>query len=120
MQQSALWFDHIFDAIGASIQSAGGMKRVAAKLWPTLDSTSATARLRSSINIEHAQKLDPEELSMIVRLAKEAGDSSIMEYLAREHGYEIKPLAPEEAKRQERRVRRLALLEELKRLEDIE
>ena len=120
MQQSTLWFDHIFDAIGASIQAAGGMKRVAAKLWPTLDSTSATARLRSSINPEHAQKLDPEELSMIIGLAKDAGDHSIMEYLGRERGFDVKALAPEDAKKLERRTRRLALLEELKRLEDEE
>lgn len=120
MNQSTLWCESILDAIGAAVQAAGGTKRVASKLWPALDSTSATARLRGCLNADHAQKLDPEEFSMIVRLAKEAGDNSIMDFLAREHGYEIQPLSPEEAKKQAKRVRRLALLEELKRLEDEE
>ena len=118
--QQALWHETIFDSLGSAVQAAGGPKRVAARLWPTLDSTSATARLRSSLNPEHAQKLGPEETSMIIRLAREAGDNSIMEFLAREHGYELKPLAPAEAKKRAKRVRRLALLEELKQLEDEE
>jgi hypothetical protein len=57
---------------------------------------------------------------MILRLAMEAGDASVMEYLARELGCEIKVLSPAEAKKRARRVRRLALLDELKRLEDEE
>jgi hypothetical protein len=120
VQQSTLWFDTLLDAVGAAVQAAGGVKKVASQLWPTLDSTSAAARLRGALNPEHQQKLGVEELSMVMDLAKDAGDHSIMEYLAREHGYDVKPLAPEEAKRQERRVRRLALLAELARLEDEE
>lgn len=120
MQQNALWHDTIFDALGGAVQAAGGTKRVAGKLWPTLDSTSATARLRSSLNPEHAQKLDPAELLAIARLGKDAGDNSLMDFLARELGYEVKPLAPADAKKRAKRVRRLALLEELKRLEDEE
>jgi hypothetical protein len=118
--QQVLWHDTIFDALGAAVQAAGGTKRVAGKLWPTLDSTSATARLRGCLNPDHAQKLCPEELLAVMRLGKEAGDNSAMEFLARELGYELKPLSPGEAKKRAKRVRRLALLEELKRLEDEE
>lgn len=120
MQQSALFFDSIFDALGAAVQAAGGTKRVASKLWPTLDSTSATARLRGCLNPEHQQKLCPEELLAIARMGKEAGCNAAMQYLARDLGYEIKPLTPAETKKQIKRARRLALLEELKRLEDEE
>jgi hypothetical protein len=120
MEQTALWYENFFDAIGAAVQAAGGTKRVAGKLWPTLDQTTAAARLRGCLNVDHAQKLDPDELLAISRLAREAGDNSIMEFQARELGYELKPLAPEEAKKRVKRVRRLALLEELKRLEDEE
>lgn len=120
MQQSALWHETIFDSIGAAVVAAGGPKRVASKLWPTLDSSSASARLRGCLNPDHAQKLDPAELLTIARFAKDAGDNSLMEFLARELGYEVKPLAPVEAKKRAKRVRRLALLDELKRLEDEE
>lgn len=117
MQQD-LWHDTIFDALGAAVQAAGGAKKVAARLWPALDSTSANARLRAGLNPDHAQKLCMLEVLMILRLAMEAGDASVMEYLARELGCELKVLSPVEAKKRARRVRRLALLDELKRLED--
>jgi hypothetical protein len=118
--QHELWHDTIFDALGAAVQAAGGAKKVAAKLWPALDSTSANARLRAGLNPEHAQKLCLLEVLMILRLAIDAGDASVMEYLARELGCEIRVLSPIEAKKRAKRVRRLALLDELKRLEDEE
>ena len=119
MQQD-LWHDTIFDALGAAVQAAGGAKKVASKLWPSLDSTSANARLRAGLNPDHAQKLCLLEVLMILRLAMEAGDSSVMQYLARELGCELKVLSPAEAKKRAKRARRLELLEQLKRLEDEE
>lgn len=119
MQQD-LWHDTIFDALGAAVQAAGGAKKVASKLWPALDSTSANARLRAGLNPEHAQKLCLLEVLMILRLAMEAGDASVMQYLARELGCELKVLSPGEAKKRAKRARRLELLDQLKRLEDEE
>lgn len=116
MNQTTLWHDTFLDAIGSAVQAAGGIKRVATKLWPTLDASSATARLRGCLNPDHQQKLDPDELVAIARLAKEAGDSSVMEFLARTLGYEIKPLAPAEARKVARLARIEYLHEELGRL----
>ena len=87
MHQPALFHDSIFDALGTAVQAAGGVKKVSAALWPTLDTASATARLRGALNPDHAQKLCPLELMSIARLAKAAGDHSVMQYLARELGY---------------------------------
>jgi hypothetical protein len=120
MQQSTLWHDTIFDALGGAVQAAGGTKRVAAKLWPTLDVSTAAARLRAGLNPDHAQKLDPDEQRLIARMGKEAGDHSVMEFLARDLGYEIKPLKAADSKRRARRARKLALLAEIRRLEDEE
>lgn len=55
---------------------------------------------------------------LISKLAWEIGFHGIMEYQARELGYEIVPISPSEVKKQAKRARRLALLEELKRLEE--
>jgi hypothetical protein len=118
--QQVLWHDTIFDALGAAVQAAGGTKRVASKLWPALDETSASARLRAGLNPDHAQKLCLEEMLMIARLAGGAGDTSVMNFLGRELGFEVKPLSPGDAKKRAKRARRLALLDELKRLEDEE
>jgi len=117
VQQGELWHDNILDAIGAAVQAAGGFKVVAGRVWPTLDPSTATTRLRASLNPDHAQKLCPEELLLVARLAKDAADSSIMNFLARELGYQVEPLSPAETKKRAVRVRRLALLDELKRLE---
>jgi hypothetical protein len=118
MQQTELWHDTIFDALGACVQSAGGVKTVAARLWPAMDSTSAAARLRAALNPEHAQKLDLEELILLAKLARDAGDGALMNFLGRELGYEVKALSQADAKKHARRARKLALLEELRRLED--
>lgn len=112
MQQSALWHDTIYDALGTAVQAAGGNKRVSARLWPNIDSSSAQARLRSSLNTDHVQKLDLDEFVVIARIGKESGDHSVMEYLARELGYEIKPLAAAETKKRERKARRRWHLEQ--------
>jgi len=120
MEQATFWHDTIFDALGTAVKVAGGTKRVASKIWPTLDSTTAHSRLRAGLNPEHAQKIDLDEMIAIARLGREAGDHSVMELLGRELGYEVKPLAAGEAKKKAKRSRRLALLEELKRLEDEE
>jgi hypothetical protein len=120
VQQAELWHDTILDALGAAVQAAGGVKKVSGRLWPTLDSVSSAARLRGALNPDHAQVLKPDELLHIGRLAREFGDSSVMNFLAREWGYAVEPLAPEQAKKRAKVTRRKALLDELRRLEDDE
>jgi len=119
MLQTDLWHDSILDALGSAVRAAGGPGTVAKKLWPAIEESSRTARLRACLNPDHAQKLDPEEFVLIGKLARNAGDNSLMEFLAREWTYEQpKPISPAEAKKLAKRARRLALLEELKRLEE--
>jgi hypothetical protein len=116
MLQTELWHDTIFDALGASVRAAGGVKKVAGSLWPALDPSSASSKMRSSLSAEHAQKLDLAELVLIMRLAKESGDDSIMQFLARELGYELRSLAPAAAKKRARKQRISTLLAEAARL----
>jgi hypothetical protein len=119
VQQAALWHDTVWDAIGAAVQAAGGVKKVAGHLWPTLDATSAAARLRAALNPEHAQKLGPDELLLVAELARQAGDHSLMSFFSRELAYDApQPLDPEQAEKRVRTARRKALLEELMRLDD--
>jgi hypothetical protein len=94
MNQRVLFHDSIYDALGGAVQAAGGVKRVSAALWPALSTEVAAARLRSGLNPEHAQKLCPSEVLHVARLAREAGDHSVMQYLAAELGYRIEPVSP--------------------------
>lgn len=116
MNQGELWHDSIFDALGTAVNAVGGRKAVAGRMWPNLDATSGAARITACINPDHAQKLCPSELVLLARLAKDAGDHSIMTFLARELGYEVKPLSGAEAKKRAKKVRRAALLAELAQL----
>jgi hypothetical protein len=122
-EQVRLWHDSIEDAIGTSIQALGGAKKVAELLWPVLARNkpqTAYTRLRHCLNAEKSEKLDPDEVLTIARAAALLGEHSIMQYMARELGYEISPLPGDEKQKRARRERRLELLDELKRLEDEE
>jgi hypothetical protein len=118
--QVPLWHDSIEDAIGTAVQSLGGAKKVAELLWPVLARNkpqTAYTRLRHCLNPDKAEKLDPDELLDIARAAALIGEHSIMKYLARELGYSLTPLKPNEIEKRARRERVSALLEELKRLQ---
>lgn len=116
VQQSDLWHDTIYEALAATVAAAGGPKRVAPKIWPAMDQTSAITRLRTSIDPNHAQKLCLEELILLGKLGRDVGDNSLMAFLARELGCEVKPLAPAEAKKKAKKARVSVLLAEFARL----
>jgi hypothetical protein len=118
--QQVLWHDTLDDATGAAVQAAGGVKKVAGKLWPALDSETGSAKLRACLNPEQAQKLSLAEWLLIGKLSREAGSNDLMEFLGRELTNEVKPLTSHESKKRAKRARRLVLLDELKRLEDDE
>jgi|SRR6185312_967639 len=121
MQQTELpWHDSIFDAVRGAVAAAGGTGTVAKKLWPAMAEESRTAKLRTSLSEDHAQKLDLDEFLMIAELARSAGDLSIVNFLSRRLDFEFKAISSADAKKRARRARRVALLEELKRLEDDE
>lgn len=96
MQQMALYHDSIFDALGADIAAAGGVKKVAGMLWPGIEPSLAATRLRACLNPEHAQKFDPQEVLQIKRLAQEAGSSATVQYEAQQLGYVVTWVEPED------------------------
>ena len=96
MNQKDLWYDTIYDALGADIAAAGGFKVVAGKLWPSESTTLATAKLRNAINPEQPHKLCPDEVLQIKRLAQEAGSSATVQYEAGQLGYVCTWVAPED------------------------
>jgi hypothetical protein len=108
MNQQQLFFEHIFDALGADIVAAGGFKVVASKLWPAEALTTSTARLRNALNPEQAQKLCPSEVLQIKRLAYEVGSTATVDYEAAQLGYECNWISPEdEAAKLDREIRDL-------------
>lgn len=119
-EQVALFHDSISDALGAAIGAAGGWKVVAGKLWPAMKPEAAYTRLKHSLNEDRAEKLSPEEAMLVARLGRDAGCHAVMEFQARELGYELRPLTPAESKKRAKKARVSALLAELARLAEDE
>lgn len=86
--QTELFHESIYDAIGSAIQTLGGAKKVACMLWPSLKSESGYTRLKHALSDDFPEKLSPTELLLIAARAKEKGDHSVMRFLAAELGYE--------------------------------
>jgi len=96
VNQTSLFHDSIYDALGADVAACGGIKKVAGLLWPTIEPSIANARLRSGLNPEHAQKLCAEEILHIKRLAREANSSATVDYEAQQLGYAVTWIDPED------------------------
>ena len=86
--QSELFHESIYDAIGSAIQALGGAKKVAGLLWPSLKTESGYTRLKHCLSDDFPEKLSPTELLLVAARAKEKGDHSVMRFLAAELGYE--------------------------------
>jgi hypothetical protein len=122
LNQTALFHDTIYDALGADISAAGGFKTVAGKLWPAESPTTGAAKLRNAINPDQPHKLCPDEVLQIKRLAKDAGSFATVMYEARELLFEPQWIQPEdEASRLQKRAADLMeqLQRELKRSNDL-
>lgn len=115
-EQVALFHDCFCDAIGSAVQAIGGAKRASALLWPAMKPETAYTRLRHCLGEEFPEKLSPDEVLLLARHARTAGDHSVMQYLALELGYEVRPYDPDEAKARAKKARKAALLAELSRL----
>jgi hypothetical protein len=94
--QGQLFFDSIYDAMGSAILAAGGYKKVAGKLWPSLKSETAYARLKNALDETKAEKLALCEVMNILRMAAENGDSSVLSYVAGEFGFGLVEVNPKD------------------------
>lgn len=89
--------EHLHEALIEAVKACGGTKRVAALLWPAKAAQNLEAarrHLANCLNPECAEKLSLEELMLVVRTAREAGDHTVMRFLAEALSYaEPEPVA---------------------------
>jgi len=91
----AAFHEDIYDAIGAAVQALGGPKKVAGMLWPNKKLDTAYAHLKNCLRDDKAEKLDPHEVLIIGKMAKDVGEHAIAEYGNDFMGYEPpKPQSP--------------------------
>ena len=102
MDQPPLFVESIYDALRAITQHLGGAKTVGARLWPAKSVDDARKHLLDCLNPERNEKLDPEQVVLLFRLAREANFHVAKHWFDAETGYQpSKPMDPvEEESRQ--------------------
>ena len=95
MDQPPLFVESIYDALKAIVGCLGGPKTVGARLWPAKSVDDARRQLLDCLNPDRNDKLDPEQVVLLFRLAREAGFHVAKHWLDTETGYEpSKPIDP--------------------------
>lgn len=85
------------DALIECVKVCGGSKVVGAALWPARGVEVAQRYLLSCLNADRAEKLAPEEVLHIMRLARERGSHVGMQYVAASMGYSMPtPVEPKD------------------------
>lgn len=99
--QLSMFHESISDALKEVIQHAGGTKSVACKLWPEKSPDSANRTLSDCLNENRAEKLSPDQFLFLIRLGREIGCHSAINFINREGGYsDPQPIEPEDEKAQ--------------------
>lgn len=86
--QPPLFVESIYDALRAIVQSLGGPKVVGAALWPAKSVDDARKQLLDCLNADRNNKLDPEQVVLLFRMAREADFHIAKHWLDSELGYQ--------------------------------
>ena len=100
MEQNSLFVEDIYQALNDCVRAAGGNKAVAASLWPDKSILKQQVYLNDCLNRERNEKLDPEQILFILRLAKEKGCHVGMDFINESCDYE----PPKPVNRKEKRA----------------
>lgn len=93
----SLFHESLGDALRDCVQACGGFKAVAALLWPEKAPDVASRLLNDCLNEAKREKLSPEQVMLLLRLARERGCHAGMQFIARDAGYsDPVPLEPED------------------------
>lgn len=85
------------DALIECVKAAGGSKQVGAKLWPEKTIDAAQRHLLNCLNEDKAERLAPDQVLFVLRLAREKGHHGGMNFIAACLGYTIPhPVEPQD------------------------
>lgn len=92
------------DALVACVVACGGSKVVGVALWPPMGVEAAQRKLLASLNPERNEKLGPDEVLALLRMARDRGCHVGMQYLAAALSYaDPVPIEPKDEADQLRR-----------------
>ena len=87
IEQAALFFEDVEDALREVVRMAGGFKVVGARFWPEVDPDKAGRRLADCLNSERREVLSPGQVLLLLKVGREVGCHAGVNYIARECGY---------------------------------
>lgn len=123
-RSSGLFFESINDALIACVKALGGSKQVGPILWPDQAPDAAQRKLLDCLNDDRPQQLNPSQVMLILRLARERGCHIGMQYLAEALSYaEPVPVEPKDEADELRRqvlTMGMSLQKALARIEQLE
>lgn len=97
----AEFFEDLESALREAVRQLGGNKEVGRLLRPELPVEQAGNWLRDCLNPERREKLSPEQVLLLLRLARDAGFHGAMGFLAFTAGYESpRPVDPNDQEAQ--------------------
>lgn len=83
------------DALIECVKACGGSKTVGGSLFPEFASDQAQRKLLDCLNPDRPHKLSPEQMLLLMRMARTKGCHVGMEFLCRELGYSApQPVEP--------------------------
>lgn len=97
-------FESVNDALSSAVTALGGFKKVGPMLRPELPIDQAAGWLRDCLNPGRREKLAPEQVMLILRIARANGYHAAMNFIAFDTGYKAAPVDPDsqEAELQEK------------------
>ena len=123
-EQPRLFHESLHDAVKDDVRAIGGTKVVAGRLRPEMPVDHATRWLLDCMNPDRREKLDGDQLVLVMRWAREFGSFATAQYVMQQAGFERpRPLNREQEKAslQERFLDGVKALERIsKRIESLE
>lgn len=89
--------DTLNDALIACVKALGGSKQVGPKLWPEKAPDHAQRALLDCLNEDRPAKLSPEQVLLILRMAREKGHHETINFILDSLGYAgAQPIEPKD------------------------
>lgn len=89
--------DSITESLIDCVKAAGGSKVVGHRLWPEVAADAAQRKLLDCLNGERPAHLTPDQMLLVLRLARERGCHAGMAFIAASLGYaEPVPIEPKD------------------------
>lgn len=111
-------YECLNDALIDCVRAAGGSKQVGPFLWPEKTPESAQRMLLDALNDERPAKLSPEQVLLVLKLARAKGHHNGVAYILEDLGYA--PTTPVDPKDEDAELARqeLELADRLERIMD--